>query len=214
MDKCKWRLGHFLNWPACWGLNLTKLWRLGFSVPTYKQQWRSGLARVRKIMGSNPAPLPYFLWKEENKRDKLLSGLFWFQDIHLAKRFYDMAAETSADAKVPVALALAKLGVIFAFKNWESVTAFTISPEWKARLELYWDLYLLSMLVGILGILIFIRRPRLRQAARAEGAAAPAAPQWTRLIIISQKTFRTSSCLPSAKWKLFGGALFCWFVIF
>jgi len=54
------------------------------------------------------------------------------QDIHLAKRFYDMAAETSADAKVPVALALAKLGFVFGVKNWESFTV-TISPEWKAR---------------------------------------------------------------------------------
>ena len=54
------------------------------------------------------------------------------QDIHLAKRFYDMAAETSADAKVPVALALAKLGFVFAFKNWEALTV-TVSPEWKAR---------------------------------------------------------------------------------
>jgi SEL1 protein len=74
-----------------------------------------------------------------------------------------MAAETSADAKVPVALALAKLGVIFAVKNWESITAFTLSPDRQAMLELYWDLYLLTMLVGILGILLFIRRPRLRR---------------------------------------------------
>ena len=43
-----------------------------------------------------------------------------------------MAAETSADAEVPVALALAKLGFVFAVKNWESLTV-TISPEWKAR---------------------------------------------------------------------------------
>ena len=39
------------------------------------------------------------------------------QDIHLAKRFYDMAAETSADAKVPVALALAKLGFVFGWRS-------------------------------------------------------------------------------------------------
>ena len=39
--------------------------------------------------------------------------LCFLQDIHLAKRFYDMAAETSVDAQVPVALALAKLGVLF-----------------------------------------------------------------------------------------------------
>lgn len=84
------------------------------------------------------------------------------QDIHLAKRFYDMAAETSADAKVPVALALAKLGFIFAIKNWESLTV-TLSPEWRARIELYWDMYLVTLLVGLLGLLLFIRRPRLRE---------------------------------------------------
>lgn len=33
------------------------------------------------------------------------------QDIHLAKRCYDMAAETSLDAKVPVFLALTKLNL-------------------------------------------------------------------------------------------------------
>ncbi len=32
----------------------------------------------------------------------------------MAKRFYDMAAETSADAIVPVSLALFKLGLLFA----------------------------------------------------------------------------------------------------
>jgi hypothetical protein len=36
-------------------------------------------------------------------------------------RFYDMAAETSGDAKVPVALALAKLAVVFAWKNAEEL---------------------------------------------------------------------------------------------
>merc|ERR1711953_923149 len=43
------------------------------------------------------------------------------KDIHLAKRFYDMAAETSADAKVPVALALAKLSFVFAIKSWQDI---------------------------------------------------------------------------------------------
>ena len=37
------------------------------------------------------------------------------------RRFYDMAAETSGDAKVPVALALAKLAVVFAWKNAEEL---------------------------------------------------------------------------------------------
>ena len=48
-------------------------------------------------------------------------GLGMKRDIHLAKRFYDMAAETSVDAKVPVALALAKLALVFAVKNVEDL---------------------------------------------------------------------------------------------
>ena len=80
------------------------------------------------------------------------------QDIHLAKRFYDMAAETSVDAKVPVALALAKLGMIFVVKNWEEYKV-VISPETWATLELYWDMYLLTVLIGLLAILLLMRRP-------------------------------------------------------
>ena len=85
------------------------------------------------------------------------------KDIHLAKRFYDMAAETSADAKVPVALALAKLGLGFAISNWPySFQSFkvTISPDIYAKLELYWDIYLLTLLVGLLGVVLLVRRPR------------------------------------------------------
>lgn len=41
---------------------------------------------------------------------------FLLQDIHLAKRFYDMAAEASPDAQVPVFLALCKLGLIYALQ--------------------------------------------------------------------------------------------------
>ncbi|XP_019715084.1 protein sel-1 homolog 1 isoform X2 [Hippocampus comes] len=40
-------------------------------------------------------------------------GLGIKQDIHLAKRFYDMAAEASPDAQVPVFLALCKLGLVY-----------------------------------------------------------------------------------------------------
>uniref|UniRef100_A0A8C2BW77 SEL1L adaptor subunit of ERAD E3 ubiquitin ligase n=1 Tax=Cyprinus carpio TaxID=7962 RepID=A0A8C2BW77_CYPCA len=43
-------------------------------------------------------------------------GLGIKQDIHLAKRFYDMAAEASPDAQVPVFLALCKLGLIYALE--------------------------------------------------------------------------------------------------
>lgn len=81
------------------------------------------------------------------------------QDIHLAKRFYDMAADTSTDAKVPVALALAKLSFVFAFKSWKDFKVI-LSPDTLAKLELYWDVYLITLLIGLLGILVFARRPR------------------------------------------------------
>lgn len=42
--------------------------------------------------------------------------------MHLAKRCYDMAAETSSDAKVPVALALMKLSLLFSMKYLQEVT--------------------------------------------------------------------------------------------
>ena len=102
-------------------------------------------------------------------------GLGMKRDIHLAKRFYDMAAETSVDAKVPVALALAKLACVFAVKNMEElkiligelrlyllhvINFFTSGPETWDTLELYWDLYLLTLLLGLLGLVMVLRRPR------------------------------------------------------
>ena len=39
-------------------------------------------------------------------------------------------------------------------------------PETWDTLELYWDLYLLSILLGLLGILMLLRRPRLRLHAQ------------------------------------------------
>lgn len=40
-------------------------------------------------------------------------GLGMDRDWHLAKRCYDQAAATNADAKIPVSLALLKLSVMF-----------------------------------------------------------------------------------------------------
>jgi len=45
------------------------------------------------------------------------------QDIHLAKRFYDMAAETSADAKVPVMIALSRLNIYFFIEYLKDVSS-------------------------------------------------------------------------------------------
>lgn len=49
-------------------------------------------------------------------------GLGMVRDMHLAKRCYDRAAETSADAKVPVALALFKLNLMFSFESIKEVS--------------------------------------------------------------------------------------------
>lgn len=49
-------------------------------------------------------------------------GLGMQRDVHLAKRCYDLAAETSPDAKVPVALALFKLMIVFNFESLQEVS--------------------------------------------------------------------------------------------
>lgn len=49
-------------------------------------------------------------------------GLGMKKDWHLAKRCYDSAAETSVDAKVPVALALLKLSLMFKLESMKDVS--------------------------------------------------------------------------------------------
>merc|ERR1739838_758715 len=64
-------------------------------------------------------------------------GLGMKQDIHLAKRMYDLAAETSVDAQIPVALALGKIGLLYGldvleknYRNWFPFSLFlTPSPS-------------------------------------------------------------------------------------
>jgi len=101
-------------------------------------------------------------------------GLGLKQDLHLAKRFYDMAAETSVDAKFPVALALFKLSFMTTLQSLGAIDGrgnggvgssidslgflqplFALGPNW--------DLYLLTVLVGVLGVLVYFRRPNQNQ---------------------------------------------------
>jgi len=89
-------------------------------------------------------------------------GLGMKQDIHLAKRFYDMASEASADAKVPVALALAKLAFVFGLrfvteKEWQD---FFNSLDPTTYLGPDWDLYLITALLGLLVLVVYLRRPQ------------------------------------------------------
>lgn len=43
--------------------------------------------------------------------------------MHLAKRFYDMAAEASPDAQAPVALALLRLGLGYGLEWFQNVSS-------------------------------------------------------------------------------------------
>jgi SEL1 protein len=55
--------------------------------------------------------------------DTVPNNTLFFQDVHLAKRFYDMAAEASPDAQAPVTLALMKLAVMYGFDWFNNVSA-------------------------------------------------------------------------------------------
>ncbi|XP_078262974.1 protein sel-1 homolog 1 [Rhinoraja longicauda] len=95
-------------------------------------------------------------------------GLGIKQDIYLAKRFYDMAAETSPDAQVPVFLALCKLGMIYSmdYLSETKLREMWIQIDLDALLGPEWDLYLMTILALLLGTVIAYRQrqqqPRLR----------------------------------------------------
>ncbi|KAK9497824.1 hypothetical protein O3M35_003743 [Rhynocoris fuscipes] len=85
-------------------------------------------------------------------------GLGMHQDVHLAKRCYDMAAEASADAKIPVALALIKLNILSSFRYFTQIDW----SDWllvPSDFSSNWDLYLMSFLMGLLGVFVYFRRP-------------------------------------------------------
>ncbi|XP_057663666.1 protein sel-1 homolog 1 isoform X1 [Diorhabda carinulata] len=90
-------------------------------------------------------------------------GLGMVKDMHLAKRYYDRAAELSPDAKVPVALALIKLNVLFSF---ESLQEFLLQSPLHHLLGIHetvgsdWDLYLITTLITILAGIVYFRRPQ------------------------------------------------------
>ncbi|KAG7240313.1 hypothetical protein INR49_027124 [Caranx melampygus] len=87
-------------------------------------------------------------------------GLGIKQDIHLAKRFYDMAAEASPDAQVPVFLALCKLGLIYTLQYLQDLNL----KELVSQVDLdqllgpEWDLYLMTVIALLLGTVIAYRQ--------------------------------------------------------
>ncbi|KAL5108440.1 hypothetical protein TcWFU_001101 [Taenia crassiceps] len=96
-------------------------------------------------------------------------GLGFKRDIHLAKRFYDMAAATSSDAQIPAALALAKLSFSFAIEFLRKFSLFrsffgifvTVSEAGREPVvpsKMDWDFYVIPLLAGVLSLLIIYMR--------------------------------------------------------
>ncbi|XP_060521129.1 protein sel-1 homolog 1 [Cylas formicarius] len=86
-------------------------------------------------------------------------GLGMDRDIHLAKRCYDLASETNVDAKVPVALALLKLNFVYRMDNLKH-SPITNLLNFDEFFGSNWDLYVLSTLMAVLGVIMYLRRPQ------------------------------------------------------
>lgn len=91
-------------------------------------------------------------------------GLGLKRDVHLAKRYYDLAAETSVDAQVPVAIARLKLLLLyrldnlnFDFKDFSLANMF-INVSILKLIGPDWDLYLMTFLAVLLGLVVYFRR--------------------------------------------------------
>ncbi|CAH8562295.1 unnamed protein product [Dicrocoelium dendriticum] len=109
-------------------------------------------------------------------------GLGLKRDIHLAKRYYDMAAEASSEAKAPVFLALLKLSLSFGtefLQEWPVVKFFNTLFESAAgaesmktnaqsvtsdpRITMDWDFYAIPMLAGLLlALIVYLIHERRR----------------------------------------------------
>ncbi|XP_070610025.1 protein sel-1 homolog 1 isoform X2 [Erythrolamprus reginae] len=106
-------------------------------------------------------------------------GLGIKQDIHLAKRFYDMAADASPDAQVPVFLALCKLGIIYAFQYVRETNVKEIFShmDMDQLLGPEWDLYLMTIIALLLGTVIAYRQRQHQGVPRPAGPRPAVPPQ-------------------------------------
>ncbi|XP_033216248.1 protein sel-1 homolog 1 isoform X2 [Belonocnema kinseyi] len=98
-------------------------------------------------------------------------GLGLAQDRHLAKRCYDLAAEASPDARIPVTLALMKLFLLFGLDYLQELSLVDHLFKWSQVFGQNWDLYLIGLLTGMLSLVIYFRRPQ----PPAQRPAVPAA---------------------------------------
>ncbi|XP_076220744.1 protein sel-1 homolog 1-like [Nomia melanderi] len=87
-------------------------------------------------------------------------GLGLARDRYLAKRCYDLAAEASPDAKIPVALALIKLSFLFGLDYLQEFSLVDHLNKWDQLFGQNWDLFLIGLLTGMLSIIIYFRRPQ------------------------------------------------------
>mmetsp|Transcript_17949 Transcript_17949/g.42754 ORF Transcript_17949/g.42754 Transcript_17949/m.42754 type:complete len:375 (+) Transcript_17949:192-1316(+) len=101
------------------------------------------------------------------------------KDWHLAKRYYDMASETSKEAALPVMLALWGLSAEQSFLSLVN-NADDRLLAWTTRLGVrpvsiraaapwlaaYWDGLVIALLLGTLGVVFMIQQHRQRQGQR------------------------------------------------
>ncbi|VVC88578.1 unnamed protein product [Leptidea sinapis] len=87
-------------------------------------------------------------------------GLGLSRDIHLAKRCYDLAAEASPDARLPAALALARLTAVTAMSSVLDSPLAVIFITGESTLLCNWDVYLIALLAAALALVLYLRRPR------------------------------------------------------
>ncbi|XP_048486282.1 protein sel-1 homolog 1 isoform X1 [Plutella xylostella] len=94
-------------------------------------------------------------------------GLGLTRDLHLAKRCFDLAADTAPDARLPSALALAALGtattLYSAHKNLLQSPLGVMFLSGDSLFLSNWDLYLITALLGALGVVVYLRRPQPAQ---------------------------------------------------
>lgn len=84
------------------------------------------------------------------------NGLGLKRDIHLAKRFYDLASETSTEAYIPVTLALIKLNFLFYFEHLER--RYENLYKFYSLIDSNWDIYLMSVIALLIAIVYAFRR--------------------------------------------------------
>ncbi|XP_029392483.1 protein sel-1 homolog 2 isoform X2 [Mus pahari] len=80
-----------------------------------------------------------------------------FKDIHLARRLYDMAAQTSPDAHIPVFFALMKLETMHLLHDILFFNQFTMKWKWlklDSTVGPYWDLLVIGLIVAMLIFLL------------------------------------------------------------